>query len=194
MSENFDYLNSLSLSQLENLFASHPSTKPLLKADEREKQRERMAQKRSAERDIAIPIPQAPNRRRDTIADGELFLTTYFPDVFFEPFTADRRDMHESIVRAARYGGDQAIAGTRGEGKTKLAIYTALYLTITGLAVFPIVIGKNQRKSESELRTVREKLQQSPMAESEARTTGTFGRTLQSLTTLKTVRRLSLTL
>jgi hypothetical protein len=131
--------------------------------DERTAQRERMAQKRSAERDITIPIPQEPNRRRDTIADGQLFLTTYFPDVFFEPFTADRRDMHESIVRAARYGGDQAIAGTRGEGKTKLAIYTALYLTITGLAVFPIVIGKNQRKSESELRTVREKLQQSPL-------------------------------
>ncbi len=122
-----------------------------------------MSRKRASERDLVIRIPAEPNRRRDTIADGELFLTTYFPDVFFEPFTTDRRDMHESIVRAARYGGDQAIAGTRGEGKTKLAIYTALFLTITGLAQFPIVIGKNQRKSEAELRTVREKLQQSPL-------------------------------
>jgi hypothetical protein len=122
-----------------------------------------MAKKRASDRDIKIPIPKDSTRRRDALQDGELFLTTYFPEVFFEPFTADRRDMHDSIVRAAMYGGDQAIAGTRGEGKTKLAIYTALYLTLTGLAVFPIVIGKNQRKSESELRTVREKLQQSEL-------------------------------
>lgn len=122
-----------------------------------------MARKRAAERDLKIPAPKEQNRRIDALNDGELFLTTYFPDVFFEPFTADRRDMHESIVRAAMYGGDQAIAGTRGEGKTKLAIYTALYLTLKGLARFPIVIGKNQRKSEAELRTVREKLQQSEL-------------------------------
>lgn len=118
---------------------------------------------RASERDIKIRIPKEPNRRRDCLADGELFLTTYFPEVFFEPFTADRRDMHDSIVRAAMYGGDQAIAGTRGEGKTKLAIYTALFLTLTGLSTFPMVIGKNQRKSEAELRTVREKLQQSQL-------------------------------
>ena len=131
--------------------------------DERERQRQRMAERRASERDLAIPRPVNVARRRQTIRDGELFLTTYFPDVFYEPFTTDRRDMHESIVRAAMYGGDQAIAGPRGEGKTKLAIYTALYLVVTGMSVFPIVIGKNQRKSEAELLTVREKLQQSPL-------------------------------
>ena len=163
ISDAYDYLSSLSTSHLESLFKSHPITKPRLQMEERTAQRERMARKRAAERDLQIAVPAEPQRRRDTMAEGELFLTTYFPDVFFEPFTTDRRDMHESIVRAARYGGDQAIAGTRGEGKTKLAIYTALFLTITGLANFPIVIGKNQRKSEAELRTVREKLQQSEL-------------------------------
>ncbi|MFS6835660.1 hypothetical protein, partial [Staphylococcus aureus] len=39
----------------------------------------------------------------------------------------------------------------------------ALFLTFTGLSTFPIVIGKNQRKSENELKTVREKLQQSEL-------------------------------
>lgn len=158
-----DYLNSLSTSHLERWLGSHPETRELLTADERTKDRDRKAKARASERDLRIPCPREPNRRRDALEDGELFLTTYFPDVFFEAFTADRRDMHESIVRAAMYGGDQAIAGTRGEGKTKLAIYTALYLTLKGLAMFPIVIGKNQRKSESELRTVREKLQQSEL-------------------------------
>ena len=131
--------------------------------DERTVQSDRMAAKRASERDIVIPLPAEPNRRFDALQDGELFLSTYFADVFFEPFTSDRLDMLNSIIRAARYGGDQAIAGTRGEGKTKLAIYASLFLTLSGLAVFPIVIGKNQRKSENELMTVREKLQQSPL-------------------------------
>jgi hypothetical protein len=131
--------------------------------DERVLQRERMAKKRAAERDLIIHIPKEPQRRLDALADGELFLQTYFPDVFFEPFTQDRRDMHESIIRAAMYGGDQAIAGSRGEGKTKLAIYTSLYLVIKSLSRFPLVIGKSQRKSENELKTVKEKLQQSQL-------------------------------
>lgn len=136
---------------------------PVVATDSRTSQREYMARKRAAERDVRLTRPRNVSRRTDTLQDGELFLVTYFPDVFFEPFTEDRRDMHQSIVRAAMYGGDQAIAGSRGEGKTKLAIYTALYLTMRGLSRFPIVIGKNQRKSEAELRTVREKLQQSPL-------------------------------
>ncbi len=122
-----------------------------------------MAKKRAAERDLIIPIPKEPNRRIDALQSGEAFLQTYFADVFYEPFTQDRRDMLESIVRAAMYGGDQAIAGSRGEGKTKLAIYTAFYLSIRKLSRFPLVIGKNQRKSESELKTVKEKLQQSEL-------------------------------
>jgi hypothetical protein len=138
-------------------------TRELLTQDERGRDRDRKAKLRASERDLKIRIPKEPQRRLNALNDGEVFLTTYFPEVFFEPFTADRRDMHESIVRAARYGGDQAIAGTRGEGKTKLAIYTALYLILSGLSRFPIVIGKNQRKSEAELRTVREKLQQSAL-------------------------------
>lgn len=132
-----------------------------MELDERAKDATRKAKARAAERDIKIPVPREINRRIDAMQDCGLFLQTYFLDVFSEPFTTDRLDMMESIISAARYGGDQAIAGTRGEGKTKLAIYTALFLTLTGLSTFPIVIGKNQRKSESELRTVREKLQQS---------------------------------
>ena len=135
----------------------------MLKPDERSSQSDRMSKKRASERDIRIPLPKNINRRLNAMQDCGLFLQTYFHDVFFEPFTTDRIDMMESIIRAARYGGDQAIAGTRGEGKTKLAIYTALFLTLTGLSTFPIVIGKNQRKSENELKTVREKLQQSEL-------------------------------
>lgn len=166
--DEYSFLKSLDISHLESLLGSHPITAAMLTSqdspkDERVLQRERMAKKRAAERDLVIPLPKEPNRRLDAMQSGESFLQTYFADVFYEPFTQDRRDMLESIVRAAMYGGDQAIAGSRGEGKTKLAIYTAFYLTICKLSRFPIVIGKNQLKSQNELKTIKEKLQQSEL-------------------------------
>lgn len=70
--------------------------------------------------------------------------------------------MLQAIVNAAIYGGDKAIAGSRGEGKTRLALYGALYLMIAGLSRFTVVIGKNQTRSANELKTIRERLQQAP--------------------------------
>ncbi len=122
-----------------------------------------MARKRAAERDLRIPIPKNVERRNACLADPELLLTTYFPDVFYEAFTQDRRDMVKTIIDAAQYGGDQAIAGPRGEGKTRLAMYTALFLMLRSLSNFPIVIGKSQSKSQGELKTIKEKLQQSTL-------------------------------
>jgi len=122
-----------------------------------------MARKRAAERDLAIPLPVDPCRRNQCLADVVLFLQTYFPETFSQPFTDDRKAMILAIVDASRYGGDYAIAGPRGEGKTRLAIYGALYLMISGLSPFPVVIGKSQTKAQNELKTIKERLQQSEL-------------------------------
>lgn len=164
--DDYSFLNSLDVSQLESLLSSHPTTASVVtstKADERQSQRELMARKRAAERDLKIPLPKEPNRRIDCLADPELMLRTYFPEEFYEGFTDDRRAMLSSIIHAAKYGGDQAIAGPRGEGKTSLAINGALYLMLAGLSAFPVVIGKSQSKSQLELKALREKLQQSEL-------------------------------
>lgn len=122
-----------------------------------------MARKRAAERDLQIPLPADIQRRLECLKSPELFLTTYFPETFFQGFTDDRRAMLQSIVDAAMYGGDFALAGPRGEGKTRLAMYGALYLMIAGLSPFPIVIGKSQTKAANELKTIKERLQQSEL-------------------------------
>ncbi|MGA0854880.1 MAG: hypothetical protein ACO3RK_08730, partial [Luteolibacter sp.] len=69
--------------------------------------------------------------------------------------------MLQSIIAAAKYGGDQAIAAPRGEGKTSFAMHGALYLMVVGLCDFPVVIGKSQGKAQVELKAIKEKLQQS---------------------------------
>ena len=122
-----------------------------------------MAAKRAKERDLSIPLPKNYQRRLKALADPEYFLQTYFGDLFDEAFTDDRRDMLNSIVRAAKYGGDQAIAGPRGEGKTTLAMCGATYLMFAELTSFPVIIGKSQLKSQAELRDVLERLQQSEL-------------------------------
>ncbi len=130
---------------------------------EAEADKTRKEEKRLALRDIQFPEPKNPAQRERCLRDCELFLNTYFGQVFYEPFTSDRREMMNDIISAARYGGDQSIAGPRGEGKTRLALYVALFLMLSGLSRFPIVIGKSQKKAEGELKNIKEKLQQSKL-------------------------------
>jgi hypothetical protein len=153
-------LLDLPLSILESLQdVPSPSALPLV--DERDSQAELMAAKRRKLRDLKIPIPLNPARRLAAEQDPEKWLRTYFGEWFSEDFTQDRLDMLNSIIAAAMYGGDQAIAGPRGEGKTSLAMHGALYLMCRGLCDFPVVIGKSQGKSQLELKDIKEKLQQS---------------------------------
>ena len=95
-----------------------------IKLDERAAQAKRMAEKRAAVRNLEIPVPENPDRRQACLSDPVEFLTTYFASTFYQPFTPDRIAMITSIVDAARYGGDFAIAGPRGEGKTRHWIVT----------------------------------------------------------------------
>lgn len=152
--------------QIAERIASHPlgsspEAQRVLKPqafDEKTYDRERKAKQRASGRELYIPVPKNIPLRLACLQDPELLLSTYFPATYYEPFTADRRDMLLSIKRAAMYGGDQAIAAPRGEGKTTLAMDGAFYLMLASLSFFPVVIGKNQDASSDELRALRERV------------------------------------
>lgn len=129
--------------------------------DEAEADKARKDAKRRKLRDVKIPCPKDPARRLKAEQDPELWLRTYLPELFFEDFTDDRRDMANSVEHAALYGGDQAIAGPRGEGKTTLALWCAVRLMVCRKCDFPVVIGKSQGKAQLELKDIKERLQQS---------------------------------
>jgi len=159
-------LFSLSVEQLESIVRSHPKAdsdevRSVLQPqafDEKSYDRQRKAKQRASEREIFIPAPKNIELRLRCLNDFELLLNTYFPDVYDEDFTEDRSDMLSSIAWAAMYGGDQAIAGSRGEGKTTLAIDGSMCLMLKGLTTFPVVIGKNQDSASDELKSLREKM------------------------------------
>jgi hypothetical protein len=154
----------MDVQQLEALLSAHPNAddvQDLLSPaawDEKAYDRQRKEKKRALDREIHIPPPKNLELRNRCLQDFELLLVTYFPDIYDEAFTEDRSDMLSSIVWAATYGGDKAIAGSRGEGKTTLALDGAMCLMLKRLNDFPVVIGKNQDSSSEELKALREKM------------------------------------
>lgn len=121
----------------------------------------RKSLKRAAERDLRIPLIKEPQRRRDCLADVYQFLPTYFPDVFYQPFTADRREMLDAILHAATFGGDQAIAGPRADGKTRSALFGAFFETLNGRVSFPLIISKSGPRANRELKNLKEAIRDS---------------------------------
>ena len=114
---------------------------------------------RKQDRDISIPRVADLSRRADCLDDILLFLSTYFPAVFSQKFTPDRRDMLDAIIFASRFSGDQGVAGPRGEGKTRNALFASLWLCLRGDLRFPIIIGKNATRSATDLKSLKEQLQ-----------------------------------
>jgi len=106
---------------------------------ERERDAERKRTIRSTARDLTIP-PVGSWRRRLAAEKSPLkFLPKYFPDLFYDPFTKNRKEMVEALWRAARTGGDQAIAGPRGEGKTVIVECVTIYCVFVGEVRFPLL-------------------------------------------------------
>lgn len=123
---------------------------------ERTKNAERMRAKRLADRDLRIPRPADPDRRAACLADPYLFLTTYAKDVFYQPFTVDRREMIDAIMHAAKFGGDQAIAGPRADGKTRSALFCAMLLALAGFVFFTLIVSKSGPRANRELKNLKD--------------------------------------
>lgn len=114
--------------------------------------------RRAAERDLIIPPPRDPARRAACLEDTYEFLRQYFGGVFFQEFSPTRREMVDAIEHAARYGGDQAVAGPRGDGKTRSALFVTLKLLAECAISFPLIISKSGPRAKRELKNLKEAL------------------------------------
>ena len=82
-------------------------------------QRQYMAQRTAAERDIVIRKCENPDRRAERLAEPLKFLKGYFPDRFWRPFSDDQIDGIETVIYCAQTGADELIAAARGDWKRK---------------------------------------------------------------------------
>jgi hypothetical protein len=132
-----------------------------LAVEDRQREAKRLwaERNRRAGQGITIPFPEDPGRRIACLGDSELFLTTYFPHVFWQGFTPDRREMAEAIRLAAVHGGDQSVAGPRGEGKTRLGIFESFRLVLKRQLWFPLLITKNAGSASEALDALKYELE-----------------------------------
>lgn len=115
------------------------------------KMAERVRTDSSAAREISGLMPSIanPSRRRAASACFRTFCETYFPSVFFNPWSPDHLVVIAALERAVTVGTQQAIAMPRGTGKTTLTKLAALWAVLTGRRRFVMCIGSSKDKADA---------------------------------------------
>lgn len=122
--------------------------------------RDKKAEQRKAASTIVIPPPEDLERRRQLESDDEAWLMWYFgdgcglPDPFTYTFTQQQREILQSIGRAIRYGGDQALAASRGEGKTTIAERRVIKAHLTGEVPYTVLFASTGPMAENILDSI----------------------------------------
>jgi len=116
-----------------------------------------MRKKRSSECEIKIREPKDMQRRERCLADPELFLTTYFKRIFYNPFASHHRRMIQAIYDRAFTGGDKAVAAPRGDGKSQITICMGIYCFHATPICFPVIIGQTSPKARKLFQQVKSK-------------------------------------
>lgn len=124
------------------------------------REREYKAAQRKAASVLTIPAPEDPERRALLESDDEEWLRWYFgdgcglPDPFTYVFTTQQREILHSIGHAIRYGGDQALAASRGEGKTTIATCRAIKAHVTGEVSYTVLFASTGPMAENILDSI----------------------------------------
>lgn len=137
------------------MIAFGPEKQPTRADSERERVRRTLAAKRAGERDVIIPACANPERRTACEADICLALRTYFPEIFYDPFTDEQKAMIEDVLYRMKHGGWQAIAAHRGGGKTMITTYVLLLAMLFGWVKFPFIVAATGPKATRILRNVK---------------------------------------
>ena len=126
----------------------------------RKAERERKAATRKADSVLVIPPPEDRERRELLESDDEEWMMYYFgegcglPDPFTYTFTEQQRDILLSIGHAIKHGGDQAIAASRGEGKTTITERRVLKALLTGEVDYGVIFASTGPMAENILDSI----------------------------------------
>jgi hypothetical protein len=119
-----------------------------------------MRERRVGAKDVPIgslsPEDRATRERLEQ--SDEAWLRFFFPDPpygFWYAFTEQQLAMVEAIGHAIKYGGDQAIAASRGEGKTQIARRLILKYTLSGQVRFAVLFASTGSDAADSLAAIK---------------------------------------
>ena len=127
---------------------------PGVGTDENLRDAKRKAAKRELGRIVTIPKCQDRERRQLLESDDAEWLRWYFHKLFWYDFTFQQREMIEAIRNAITNGGDQALAASRGEGKTKLFERMLLKYTLAGTIKLSVLFAATGSAAQDSLQSI----------------------------------------
>ena len=133
-----------------------PKAAALSYEEQKRRQAERNADAVRSGQDIGqIPAVVDPERKERAEASFQFFCETYFPEVFYLPWSADHRRVIEKIERAVLSGGLFAMAMPRGSGKTVLCQTAVLWSALTGATPFVTLIAASAERARDLLENIK---------------------------------------
>jgi len=128
-------------------------------ASRKERSRARQAQMAQAGRDIApIPAVADPERKAQAAGSFRVFCESYFPHVFYLPWSPDHLKVIARIEQAVLRGGLFAVAMPRGSGKSSLCERACIWSTAYGHRRFVALIGSDEGHAVNMLDTIKVEL------------------------------------
>lgn len=136
---------------------------------ERDRDGERKREQRAAAKDVVVPPPEDLERRLAFEQDDEAWLLYYFgrdsgaADPFWYAFTSQQREMIAAIRQAILHGGDQALAASRGEGKTTICERLLLKYTLQGVVGFSVLFAATGSAAANSLESIKLAIEENPL-------------------------------
>ena len=133
-----------------------PQDDPASYDEIKRRQAERNAEMVRAGQDIGeIPDVVDPERRAKAGQSFRFFCETYFPEVFYLPWSNDHLRVIAKIEKAVRTGGLFAMAMPRGSGKTVLCQTAVVWAALTGAAPFVCLVAASAERGKDLLENVK---------------------------------------
>jgi len=141
-----------------------PKAEPLSYEEMKARQAERNAEAVRAAQDIGeIPAPADPQRKAVCAQSFRLFCETYFPEVFYLPWSDDHLRVIDKIEKAVRTGGLFAMAMPRGSGKTVLCQTAVVWSALIGATPFVCLIAASAERARDLLENIKIWLETNPL-------------------------------
>ncbi|MFW5841551.1 MAG: hypothetical protein ACOCZE_13290, partial [Planctomycetota bacterium] len=146
------------------LESAKPKDQPVSYEQQKARQAQRNAERARSAQDIGqLPEVADPDRKAEACESFRGFCETYFPDVFYLPWSPDHDKVIEKIERAVRNGGLFAVAMPRGSGKTVLMQMACLWSALTGATPFVCLIAASAERAKDLLENIKVWFETNPL-------------------------------
>jgi hypothetical protein len=124
------------------------------RSGERDRDARRKRDVRATAKEVFISVCEDRDRRERLEGSDTEWLRHYFPDLFWYEFTLQQREMIDAIRNAIVDGGDQALAASRGEGKTKIFERMLLKYTLAGKIKCSVLFAATGSLAQDSLQSI----------------------------------------